>query len=221
MKNKLLLMGIAAIFVMTGIASANLLTNPGFENGDTSGWTEQLSGATATVQSTYVNSGTSALLIDGTADGQWWSPNLVQSFPASAGQQFNLSGYMYQDSNNPIADASFGLFKIEFTDSIGAILQPTVASIGQINYANPGIESLPFLNSGSASDTWLFSEAEGIAPAGTANVHFYLLNVNADPGLSVQDIYFDDVVAIPEPATIGLMGLFGAGLLYARRRIQI
>ena len=91
------------------------------------------------------------------------------------------------------AGASFGLAKIVFKDADGNDLVPESASIGVINFDFPGIESQPFVNDASAIDTWVFSEAQGVAPAGTVEVIFQLLNVDFAGG--ENPIWFDDAQA--------------------------
>ena len=219
-------MNVKKISAMTGIAAMSLafattsvaqpLVNGGFETGDTTGWT--LLGGTASASSTYAHSGTYSLLIDSTGAGAWSSPQASQLFPAAPGLEYNFNGWMLQSANDPITDASFGLLKIVFKDINGADLVPASASVGIINNSFPGIESQPFLNSGSLTDTWISSAAQGVAPAGTVSVTFFLLNVNQ--GIDPGGMYFDDISAtlVPEPTTFALAGLGAAALLIFRRR---
>ena len=71
--------------------------------------------------------------------------------------------------------------------------------------ANPGIESLPQLNSTSALNTWQFTQAQGVAPAGTTKVEFFALFVDQSAGTG----YFDDLAAtqVPEPSSLALVGI--------------
>jgi hypothetical protein len=203
-----------ALARVTGMAQP--LINGGFESDPagslTTGWSVNLSGTTSAA---YAHSGTQSLLIDSTGVGQWWSPNVYQTFSASAGQEFNLSGYMFAPTT--IAGASFGLFKIEFRDAANTILQPASVSIGG-SAAGPyfGAESTPFLNSGSTPNQWVFSQAQAVAPANTVWVSFYALNVNQVDNL----MYFDDIAAsvVPEPSALAFGGLALASLVVFRRR---
>ena len=183
----------------------NLLVNPGFES-STNDWDLNLSGGAAFASSAYAHGGTASLVINSTGAGDWASPNASQSFSASPGDVFNLQGYMLNSVNTPITGGSFGLFKIEFRDSGGTPLDPASIDIGGAA-GDPwyGAESTPFLNASSTTNTWIFSEAQAEAPAGTVEVGFYLLNVNP-PGNSGPRMYFDDVQAAligdPLPVTI-------------------
>ena len=100
---------------------------------------------------------------------------------------------MLTEAALPAGD-SFGLAKIVFFDIDGKELVPASASIGVINTQFPVIESEPFLNSASPVNTWVFSEAQGVAPAGTVEVAFLLLNVDFAGG--ENPIWFDDAQAI-------------------------
>ena len=121
-----------------------------------------------------------------------------QTFAASEGDEVNFSTWTLTEAPLP-AGASFGLAKIVFKDAAGNDLIPESASIGVINTEFPGIESEPFLNDASPVNTWVFSEAQGVAPAGTAEVWFLLLNVDFAGG--ENPIWFDNAQAI----------FFGAG----------
>jgi len=181
------------IMVIVQTPGINLLANPGLESGTTD-WNLNLSGGAASASTAYAHSGTDSLEIDSTGASAWTSPSASQSFSASEGDVFNFQGYMLNSVNSPITGNSFGLFKIEFKDSEGAKLVPASVSIGtlQSNTSYPGAESTPHLDSGSATDTWVFSETQAVAPAGTAQVDFFVLNVNEIGNI----MYFDDIQAI-------------------------
>ncbi|MBN2163083.1 MAG: glycoside hydrolase family 16 protein [Pontiellaceae bacterium] len=179
---------------------SNLLTNEGFEFG-TTGWSTSLSGGSADTSSSRAKEGSQSLIINSDGAGDWASPNASQSFQASEGDVFNLQGYLLNPSSDPISGSSFGLFKIEFRDGSGNVLDPATVDIGG-SAAAPyyGAESTPFLNASSPTDSWIFSEVQAEAPAGTATVGFYLLNVN-QPG-NTGPVYFDAIQAtlIGDPA---------------------
>ncbi|MBC8206050.1 MAG: tandem-95 repeat protein [Kiritimatiellales bacterium] len=171
------------------VTTSNLLTNAGFES-STTGWT--LTGGSAAASTAYARNGSDSLLIDSTGASQWSSPNVSQTFSADPGDVFNFQGYMLNGDGTPISGSSFGLFKIEFRDSGGTALEPASVEVGtSANAPYYGAESTPHLDVGSATDTWIFSETQAEAPAGTVSVGFYILNVNAVDNL----MYFDDVQA--------------------------
>ncbi len=219
----LLTAGAFTVASVSGQIIATGINNGGFEDDDSgdppSGWSLNEVGGSITVSDEYAFAGSNSLAIDSTGAGDWAVPNAFQSFPATPGAEYSLSGYMFMPDSDPITDASFGIFKIEFQDSGGTILDVAGLVTTGTAAGGPffGAESDPQLNSGSASDTWVFSEAVVTAPAGAASVGFYLLNVNQ--GINPTTIYFDSVTAIPEPATFALIGgLLALGLVMYRRR---
>ena len=121
----------------------NLLENSGFEGG-TDGWDLSLSGGTAWGSSSYDHSGGYSVKIDSTGAGDWASPNLSQSFLASPGDVFNMQGYMLNPAANAISGGSFGLFKIEFLNSSGGVLDPASVDVGtSATSPDYGAESIP------------------------------------------------------------------------------
>lgn len=198
---------------------AALLTNGGFESATAPGaptaWTLNLSGGSAATSTAYARSGSQSLVIDSTGAGAWNSPNAFQEFAVAPGDEFNFRGWMLRSGS--ITDASFGVLKIEFRDIANGQVLPTVPpSIGVPLFG--GIESRPVLNNANALvDTWLFSEAQAIAPPTAVKVQFYVLNVNQ--GVAPGPMYFDDISAtlIPEPSALALTGL-GLACLVGRRR---
>lgn len=185
-----------AVFALAVAAPsmAQPLLNPGFESDAfgtlTTGWLTNNTGNKTTYD--YPRTGLKSLLIDSTGAGTWSSPNAYQQFPASAGEIFKLSGYMRR--TNTLVGTSFGLFKMEFRDAGGVILNPALITIGTAAGAPfYGGESTPFLNNASPINQWVFSQTEAVAPVNTASVYFYALNVNSSVNNNLM--FFDDVSA--------------------------
>ncbi|MGD2033202.1 MAG: hypothetical protein PVJ74_12060 [Gammaproteobacteria bacterium] len=169
------------------------LSNPGFESGDftgSPGWTVNAGDNTVGAPDGGARSGSFAAQLTTTGGGG--TAEIRQTFAASPGDEVYFSAWMLTEAALP-EGASFGLAKIVFFDIDGEELVPASASIGVINTQFPGIESEPFLNSASPVNTWVFSEAQGVAPAGTVEVAFLLLNVDFAGG--ENPIWFDDAVA--------------------------
>ena len=190
------LAALAIAFATTGMA--NVLTNPGFETdavlnaapvAGATGWIPAGNVNTASANNNPTRTAIGSLQLAGA--GGFGVPNAYQSFAATPGQTWNFEGYM-QTTNTLPADATFGLLKIVWRDSGGVELQPGSALFGTANNGgNPGVESTPFLNSGSTPNTWIFTRAAGVAPTGTAEVRLYALMVDQSAGTG----YFDDLQA--------------------------
>lgn len=177
---------------------ANELANPGFETdavldaapvATTTGWSGDGLGSTASANAAPTRTGIGSLQL--ASPSAWQVPEAYQTFPATPGQTWNFQGYMLATNTLP-AGTTFGLLKIVWADAGGVEIAPGSAIIGGANNsANPGVESTPFLNSGSTPNTWIFTQAKGIAPAGTAMVKLYALLVDESP----STIFLDDLDA--------------------------
>jgi hypothetical protein len=211
-----------ALAASNPVKAANVLANPGFEAnavlgagpvGGATGWTTFGNSATASANLDPVHSGIGSLKLTG--GGNFSVPGAFQTFPALPGQTWDFQGYMLTPNTLP-SNATFGLLKLVWGNGTSD-LPPGQINVGQpAAPANPGIESLPQLNSASTPNTWQFTEAQGVAPAGTTQVSFFALFVDQSPGTG----YFDDLVAgqVPEPTTISLLGFAGlAGAMVQRK----
>ena len=220
----LALIAVVAMLLGANQAAANQLVNGGFEAdavvdaapvGGASGWTTFGNANTASANLDPVRSGIGSLQLAGA--GGFTVPGGSQTFSASPGEIWDFQGFMLTENALP-SDATFGLLKIVWSDGVND-LPPGTINIGQSGPpANPGVESLPFLNSASTLNAWQFTQAQGVAPPGTTQVSFFALFVDQSGGT----VYFDDLqaVRIPEPASIALMGLavFSGAALVRRRR---
>ena len=178
----------------------NLLAYGDFEPGSTIGWA-----TFGTASNAVAHDGSYSLELS--APGGFHVPTAFQTIPASPGEEFNLSGYMYTPSPLP-ADATFGLFKIIFKDQFGNDLEPASVSIGQASAdpSFPGGESLPMLNYTSPVGSWVFSEVQAVAPSNTVSVSFFVINIDE----SANTMYFDSIeaVEVAEVPEIGNTGFF-------------
>ena len=184
---------------------ANLIGYGDFEYASTLGWT-----TSGTATSTVARSGTSSLQLE--ASGSYSIPTAYQTIPASPGEEFKLSGYMYT-AVPLLADSTSGFFKIIFEDSLGNDLPPASVSIGRsAGLSYPGGESLPVLNAASPVGSWVFSEVQAVAPTNTASVSFFIFNI--DP--SANTMYFDsleavEVVEVPEIGNTAFFRFINSG----------
>jgi hypothetical protein len=201
---------LAAGLVQSTASAQNVLANPGFEVGSAVG-SPDVGGATGWTAfgNTFTTSapnplppgphaGTGALKEFGTFSGV---SGAFQDFPATPGTIWQLTGFGLNASSDPMQPANFGLAKISFQGASGEIL---------------GIDS-NHIDVNTPSNIWTPLLAQGVAPAGTTHVQLFALFVQ--PAFNGGSAFFDDFSGqvIPEPASIGLLGLAG-GLLSLRRR---
>jgi hypothetical protein len=199
-------------FFVSPASAASMLVNGDFEAGNLSGWNNN--GGALGQPGVGAQSGVFSALLTTAVNGV---PEINQSFAASAGQEFNFSGFMLTPALLP-AGPSFGLLKIVFRDAGNVDLQVAQASIGTIvGPGFPGVESAQ-VNSTSNINTWYFLEAQATAPANTATVLFLALDVEFNGGN--HPVYVDNLQAslVPEPTSFVLGGLGALGLLVRRRR---
>jgi hypothetical protein len=220
--------GVMAVFVLAGTASANLLTNGSLElpgDGNTAtGWTaEGVGGGWANTEQAGWGSGNWHFAFGhwGAGGGGWAN----QTVAASAGTAYQLS----VDSG---ADAWFlptGRMSMIFLDASGSNV---VGSATRLT-VDPAVYGV---NDGSLVELdiphpWANYTLNAVAPAGTALVMVQFESnetswdtyINGDPNASgaTGSVGFDNAVleVVPEPATLGLLGLSGL-LLWIRRRMS-
>lgn len=206
---------------LSSIASANLLTDPGFEwisapNPNPTGIPGWGNFAGAQFSQTVAHTGSWSLYTpdDG---GNYAVPGTYQTFAAAPGQQFTLSGWVYTPNALVAGSNDFAILQLSF-----------FSGSPPSNYAGGTTEATDGTNIGTPGGgggiplpqgVWTFASVTGIAPAGTASMGAYILNIDADTN---ADFYFDDMsltaTSVPEPASLSVLGLLGFAALHRRRR---
>ena len=226
------LIAFAMVASMTAGVSHAGLTNGGFETGDLTGWTVgTLTGAgsadVVTSNTTTYSPGTwgadvttSAiegdymLAISSGNAGEWQT--VSQTLSLGAGEAIGGSAFFdwgdYWTSGVSFIDGA----KVEILDSLGGLIataweldgsdfcltfcQPGTGQAG----AESGWQSWSFLSGASADYTVAYS----------------VMNVTDGGGPNQTFGYFDGAYSVPEPATLGLLGLGLLGMGSFRKRVQ-
>jgi len=206
-------LSVAVLLACTGLTHANLLTNPGFETQgvggvkdadgwfQTAGWVERLSDANAP-------SGNYVLQIGDSDNGWHWASQRVAATP---GVEYTASSLIkaYMPSG-PNGDDDVAYIYMEWLNSTGGSLGNAFSTYtrSDADYADFG---------------WISRSIVATAPVDTVEVEVRVMGyMPNDDGTS--GMWFDDAALVPEPATMGatmgLFGLMGGAMLWARRRFK-
>jgi hypothetical protein len=208
---------VASALAVPSLAQANLLTNPGFETGDFAGWSAPASGASV---------GLCLPLVIGCAPGggQYVATLSTTTAPAAVSVLQNVAGLA-------AGTYEFGATIALFTDVVSGNFDQgqislTVqgagvsAAVGRDPSALSG-QFLPLAN-GFFISPWL--TLTGTLVYGGATPGDFLINLNVqnyEPANRL-DMLVDNVflrqAAVPEPATLALLGAGLLGLAAVRRR---
>jgi hypothetical protein len=209
--------------LITSSASANLLTDPGFENQTaapnpnptgTPGWANF--GGTSFLNTPLAHSGN--WVLDTPDNGGGYNvPGSYQVFAASPGQNFTFSGWVYTPNALVPNSNDFAILQLSFFNGS----PPSNYAGGTQEGAADGVNIGQPIGGGAVAlpqGVWTFASVSGIAPAGTNSMGAYILDINADAN---ADFYFDDMsltaTSVPEPASLTLLGL-GSLMVLKRRR---
>lgn len=203
----------AAAVAMVGVANAALFIVPNgdFEAGDDGNWTTDggewdVGGYTASYEAT-----------GGSGDDGGYGQ--IESWGANWSIFVNPPTAGAEGGGVPIGDigvtaGTTATFTVDLKNFAGT--SPGGMKVeawgGNVLLGNSGDVRAP-----SASASWQTFEFDWAVPDGTEKMIFVPL-WGADSTVGFDNV---GVNAIPEPATMGLMGLFGGGLMFFRRRFRI
>ena len=189
-----------AIVAVTTIAQAdvavNYFTAYGFT--DVSNGADALflnTGETALIQLINAGANATADAVTDAGAGMFGDDILITSFTytASATPAADFTGYAYDEGRSLTGSFSGG------ANIFARIYQDSTASVGSLYYDGAIV---------AAADS---NPPTGTPPAPTA------YNFGGNTGTDVADF----ATVIPEPATIGLLGIAAAGLFTARRKVRV
>jgi hypothetical protein len=205
-------------------ASANLLTDPGFESGGTPAVTGGIGGWTAFggagFSQAQAHTGSWSMNAPYVAPA-YSVPGAYQIVPAVAGDTYTMTGWVYTPNTLVSGSNDFAILQMSWyqTPTGGAAAGPTGGQTVGTDVGTPG-GTPPASTVALPPGTWTYATVTGVAPSGTEGVGAYLLNINAD---SNANFFFDDITLVddsvtPEPTTVALLGLAGLPALIRRRR---
>lgn len=197
-------------------ASANLLVNPGFETGDVSGWTPSSALAHADNRAPFVHDGAFGGLLDSFLTPPGSNVSLIQAVVLPGAGTYSFGGWMRAF----IVGSPGGVFD-QIQTSVFVALTSEGNTLGDsvANFSNFQAVSIGSIT--MASDWEFFSgQFDYTGPAGATLLFNFNLQNNFNSAISVAagDTFFLELVQVPEPATLGLLGLGLVGLGLIRRR---
>ncbi len=203
MKSRVIaVLGVCGGLSLASVASANLLENPGFEDGPSGGinfapgWTFF---ENAFVESDIARSGANHFKAFGGVAGAF------QDFAASPGQEWSGSAWALNPFNDQLANDQIAAVNIEWRDAGGGVI--SFVSTELLNAGSP---------TGDGPDDYIQGIVSGIAPDGTATARFVLITGAFQGQGGGGAPYFDDASFIPTPGAACVLGV--AGLVGIRRR---
>src|ERR1051326_7622051 len=203
---------ISAFFAMAASGATNVLTNPGFEVGNFTGWTTYGSHAVESTNNTYYNGGnpggSNVLTYSGQYVGKTYGSftggfnvnGCYQDTVAAPGSVWSGGGFALSHQQDLIQGGNKFWFEVTFRDAGNTILALYRSYVLDPNGAD-GVTSnlwynLPATNQYDISDTSFNTitntTSSFIAPTGTTKVRFQVVfaQLSGYPGGS---IYFDDL----------------------------
>lgn len=119
--------------------------------------------------------GSNSIKMFGASNGSQSDQVLLQTVTGiNAGAQYTLSGYVWENSADPLGDENIILLQMNFQDSSGNTIE--------------AVEVEMFDPTSDPADQWIPGSVSGIAPAGTTQISVAVLHIQlgADAGFPMQ-----------------------------------
>ena len=204
------IMAVVSLLALPAISSAVLIGN--FEGG-LDGWSP--SGAnTLSNSATGVSLGSEAAVF--TATGGGWGPTMSLDILGHADEAAILAAIAAPGSKLTADITGFG----GAPENPGWWAQAALLVNAEGTWEAIGMQGLA-LNGTPTTYEWTFT---GTAKTGIANgkaLNTYAQVAILTNGGTPTTLHVDNIQIIPEPATIGLVAVFGGGMLFIRRRLKV
>jgi len=213
----LVCVAICTLAMSTTSRAQNLLVDPGSEGAVTSpsgngvgGWTF-FNGAVFSTD--FAHAGTNANKLAG--PGGFTVPGAYQTFPASGGQVYTMTGFGLTPTTIAAVANSWGALQITFFAGPNG----TSNNLGTVETSPGNAKVGNHIDSTSTLSNWIPLSVTATAPAGAQSIQVFDLVLDQTP----TKVYFDDqsLVLVPEPSTVAmaLTGLLGLVAFAKRRRV--
>lgn len=168
----------------------NLLANPGFESGNSNGWTTV--GPNLYVETDPSHSGSHALKVFGQFNGNINESAAFQQFPAVDGDTYAANAWLFTPAGDKIAGANTAWVEVTFRDAGGTVLAlhrsvnmtpDSAADLWQNFLVNQKLNPL--------TGEIISTSTELVAPSGTAFIRKQL--VFRQPAMNAGAVWYDDL----------------------------